>query len=256
MPDRSTGQPPLHAQVLGLIQAEISSGAWPGGHKLPTEHELSRRFTVSRATIRHALADLQRQGLIKTRRGHGSFVADGERHRAWHLMSTGGFLDDHVLEPGIVVLSRVLREEVCPLPPWACGALEIPIGSLGVTLERLRWVDGNLVLYGINYLPAAFADHILGAGLERESLFQRLETRADIHLAGTRRTIEAVVATAELAELLGVQRGHPLALVESVSWDRDDYPIECHRSWVRTDRMRLEVELGMDRGYRHALPPE
>ncbi|WP_112806958.1 FadR/GntR family transcriptional regulator [Ensifer sp.] len=52
----------------------IKSGAYQPDERLPTEHELSAEFEVSRPVIREALQRLRDQGLIYSRRGAGSFV--------------------------------------------------------------------------------------------------------------------------------------------------------------------------------------
>lgn len=237
--DRSSSEP-LHAQIARLLRASTGDGRWATGRRLPAEHDLARTYGVSRSTIRQALAELEHQGLLRKHRGRGSFVSGGHP-RTWHIESKGGFLDENVFDPDARVVSRVLTAEISPLPTWACGALGLEVGSIGGRIERLRWVGDDLFLYGINALPEPFAAAVIGPGLENDSIYRRLEQNADVRLAMSRRTIEAVTASGELAELLGVQRGHPLALVDIISWDASGQPVECSRSWVRTDRIRLEV---------------
>jgi DNA-binding LacI/PurR family transcriptional regulator len=65
---------PLHEQVRRLLEAEIRSGRIPVGSTLPPEYELSQRFGVSRATVRHALADMVASGMLRRRRGRGTVV--------------------------------------------------------------------------------------------------------------------------------------------------------------------------------------
>jgi GntR family transcriptional regulator, transcriptional repressor for pyruvate dehydrogenase complex len=65
------------AQAVGQALGErIHSGALPQGAKLPTEGELMARFNVSRTVVREALSSLQAAGLVRTRHGVGSFVAE------------------------------------------------------------------------------------------------------------------------------------------------------------------------------------
>jgi GntR family transcriptional regulator len=53
--------------------------------------------------------------------------------------------------------TRVLRVEHATLPYDAYEALDLPEGSSGVIIERLRRLDGVLALYGINYLIPSLA---------------------------------------------------------------------------------------------------
>jgi GntR family transcriptional regulator len=46
-----------------------------------------------------------------------------------------------------------------------------------------------------------------------------------------------------LANLLGVRPQMPLVYIESVTWDRAMQPFDCYRSWLRTDRMKIDIEV-------------
>ena len=58
----------------------LVEGARPGA-PLPSEAELCERFSVSRMTVRQALAELTNDGLVERRRGQGTFVAHRPVHR-------------------------------------------------------------------------------------------------------------------------------------------------------------------------------
>lgn len=60
--------------MRAAILANLHSGAWPPGHRLPTERALCEQFSISRSTVRRALTDLKEQGLIAQRVGSGTYV--------------------------------------------------------------------------------------------------------------------------------------------------------------------------------------
>lgn len=64
----------LADKVYALMLRSIRSGEFPTDGKLPAEHQLARRFDVSRPTVRHAIARLRSDGIVTSRRGAGSFV--------------------------------------------------------------------------------------------------------------------------------------------------------------------------------------
>ncbi len=68
----------LHTQIETQIRQSISTGRLAVGDQLPTENELSRRFKVSRSTIRQALKELEQAGLIMRIRGRGTFVTGND----------------------------------------------------------------------------------------------------------------------------------------------------------------------------------
>lgn len=66
--------PHLTSDLAGALRAEIVEGRIAPGDRLPSENELIARHGVSRTVVREAVARLQAEGLIHTRRGSGSFV--------------------------------------------------------------------------------------------------------------------------------------------------------------------------------------
>jgi len=63
-----------HRQIYEYLRREILRGAYGIGDQVPTEAELQRRFSVSRATVSKAVQVLARDGYLTRRRGTGSFV--------------------------------------------------------------------------------------------------------------------------------------------------------------------------------------
>src|SRR3984893_10197470 len=66
----------LSRQIATRLQHEIGTGFYPPGGRLPTEAELSQQFRVNRHTVRRALEELSRGGLVRVEQGRGSFVAE------------------------------------------------------------------------------------------------------------------------------------------------------------------------------------
>lgn len=63
-------------EVVQQIELLILEGVLRDGDRLPGERELSRRFDVSRPILREALKELEARGLVESRHGGGTFVAD------------------------------------------------------------------------------------------------------------------------------------------------------------------------------------
>ena len=72
---------PKYLQVADILRREIAEGVFRDGQTLMTEEELRVRFNVSRQTVRQAIALLEDDGLVDRRRGSGTYVRHGPRHR-------------------------------------------------------------------------------------------------------------------------------------------------------------------------------
>ncbi|MCC6475341.1 MAG: GntR family transcriptional regulator, partial [Burkholderiales bacterium] len=106
---------PKYAVVREKLRRQIADGTLRPGMRLPTELELPQRYGVSELTIRRALGDLVREGLIVRRRGSGSFVAD-RRYPP--------------LLPGRTLRLGLLRAR--PVAPGWAGGQGLSQGVLGV----------------------------------------------------------------------------------------------------------------------------
>jgi DNA-binding transcriptional regulator YhcF (GntR family) len=67
---------PMYLQIMEQIRARIAAGDWPAGKELPSIRVLAAALNVSVITIKRAYLDLESEGVIVTRHGKGSFVAD------------------------------------------------------------------------------------------------------------------------------------------------------------------------------------
>ncbi len=68
---------PMYLQLIEQIRRRIAVGDWPAGYELPSIRALAADVRVSVITVKRAYLELERDGLIVTRQGKGSFVADG-----------------------------------------------------------------------------------------------------------------------------------------------------------------------------------
>ncbi|MFI7012427.1 FadR/GntR family transcriptional regulator [Streptomyces sp. NPDC050145] len=64
----------LSEQVISALRAQISSGEWPVGSRIPTEPELVEQLGVARNTVREAVRALAHNGLLDIRQGSGTYV--------------------------------------------------------------------------------------------------------------------------------------------------------------------------------------
>jgi GntR family transcriptional regulator len=243
---------PLYFQLARLLIDEITRGRWKAGERLSSESEICEAYGVSRATVRQALSRLENEGMIHRFKGRGTFVTDS-RHRSWMLQSSEGFFHDEVGRLGLEVTSRVLRAEVASLPTWASQALGLAVGAEGAVLERLRFIDGDVVLHVTDYLLPRYAPIALSLRDRDGSLYERLSSEQGVSVHGGRRIMEATHGSPAIAKLLEVGPRTPLLLIESVSWDDRLEPFHCYHSWLRTDRVPVEIEVSRTQGANAAI---
>lgn len=67
---------PMYLQIMEQIRRRIAIGDWQAGHEIPSIRALAVALKVSVITVKRAYLELEREGVIVTRQGKGSFVSD------------------------------------------------------------------------------------------------------------------------------------------------------------------------------------
>lgn len=235
---------PYYVQVKEQVTREIERGDWPPGSLLPSEAELCARFDVSRTVVRQAMQEMEFEGLIYRRRGKGSFVTDRKVHERLVQKLTGFYQD--MIDQGHSVTNRVLRQTVAPAGSDIARPLGLEPTAEVVVIERLRLVNGNAINFSVSSVPYAICPSLLTADLVNQSLYAFIERACHQRIVRGRRTIEAILATDEIAQLLGVDADMPMFRITSICFLADGTPIEHARGYHRGDRSMFEVELLRD----------
>jgi DNA-binding GntR family transcriptional regulator len=141
---------PMYQQVADWLRQMIDSGELPPGAQLPTEKDLSERFSAVRATVRQGLALLVNEGLIRPSRPRGYFVREHElmyyRPQAeWRPHPTSPEMDRWMEEQTTLgrVPSQKISVEIIRAPARAATRLELGEDDLVVARRRTRYLDGE-----------------------------------------------------------------------------------------------------------------
>src|ERR1700754_5340477 len=152
------GQTLLADRLRDELLEDITSQQLQPGTKLPTEGELSKRFGVSRATVREAVRGLVEAGYVTRLRGSGSYVA--ERRRMPHgLDSTLSYLA-MIESAGAHAGMRVLDAAFEPCSKID-GPLQLGRSDTGLAVERVRTADEQPVIYSRDRIPARLLRDVL-----------------------------------------------------------------------------------------------
>ncbi len=229
----------MHAQIEDWLAGEIAVGALRPGERLPTEQDLAAWFGVSRMTLRHALGELARRGLVTRAVGRkgGTFVAEPKLEQ--DLTTLAGF-SEQLRRRGMVAGARVLTAVSRPAGPAAAAALELANGDPVHEVRRVRLADGRPIAVEHSLFPAALFPGMLEARLDG-SLYELLEAKYGRRPHRARESLEPVTAGVREAEALEIAEGAPLMLIERTAYARTGQPVEFARDLFRGDRTRLVV---------------
>lgn len=232
-----TGPVPLYFQVSSRLDAAIRGGTIPPGARLDNEISIAARLGLSRPTVRRAIQELVDKGLLVRRRGIGTQVVQGQVTRPVELSSLYEDLESTGHSPGTVVLEHT----VIAADDALAERLGVEVGADVVRIRRQRSTDGVPVAVLENILPGEFAD-ITAEQLETSGLYQVLRGRG-VAIRIAKQKIGARRAHGDEAELLGIERGHPVLTVERIAFDNAGRVIEVGHHCYRPDMYSFETTL-------------
>jgi GntR family transcriptional regulator len=232
---------PLYYQLKLQVQGLIDSGALQIGDMLPPENELCGYLSVSRPTVRQALSELVAEGWLTRQKGKGTFVSRPKIDVRFlqKLESFNSQMKQKGLTPSTKVLSLSKAAGVRRINEKMLLEPDEPL----VSLVRLRFGDGEPVVYVETFIPYARFPAILEQDFERNSLYERLESLYDARIYRVHREIEAANANRREAELLNIESGSAICLVKTVGYTNDDLPVEYSVARYRGDRNKFSIDL-------------
>ena len=200
---------PLYRQLADELRAQIRSGEFQAGTRIPSEHELAARYGLGRPTVRQATEQLVRGGLLERRRGAGTFVV--ERSTEVDLFSLGGTLDSF-RRRGITLSTRMLKP--LRLRTVRSDGDNPFSGERAYSFERLGSAKGRVVLLERIWLaagPFSGIDRLMQQG---DSLARLVEDHYHLKPNGGQQNFRVHPAQADTASALGAEIGMPLLLVK------------------------------------------
>jgi len=227
---------PLWAQLEAELRRRLEAGEFDEGY-FPTDLELTEAYEVSRHTVREAVRQLNKTGLLTRERGRGTVVNRAEFEQS---LGTLYSLFQSVESAGVEQTSEVLRLEVVT-DSAAATQLELPEDAEFVLLERLRLAAGAPLAVDRAWLPATMAAPLLDVDWSHTALYAELAAAgAPVPNQGWER-LTPIVPTPTDRGRLGLRKTDAAFFLERLG-SRDGRPIEWRTTIIRGDRYRFVTD--------------
>src|SRR5438445_5455453 len=227
---------PAYQKIQGSIRERIDAGDLKPGDAVASERELARLHRVSLMTARHALAGLEREGIVSRRRGAGTFVAPPRIHFN-KLMS----YTEQMASRGLAPSSAIILAKISESEEEIAARLGRPAATQMVKIERVRHSSDEPFAFETCYLPADEFPGLVKAPLGKVSLFATLENDYGVELAYADEEVDATAADMRVGELLAVPRGAPLLRMRQVIFSSKSKPVIYVIGLYRSERHSLFI---------------
>lgn len=227
---------PAYQKIQGSIRERIEAGHLKPGDAVASERELAKVHGVSLMTARHALAGLEREGVVERRRGAGTFIAPPRIHFN-KLMS----YTEQMASRGLAACSKVVAAKIIEHEEEIAARLMLPATSKMVKIERVRHTSDEPFALETCYLPAERFPGLAQRGLGRGSLFASLERDYGVQLTYADEEIDATAADGRVSQFLQVPRGAPVMRIRQVIYSSNAKPVIYVVGFYRAERHSLFI---------------
>ena len=217
---------PLYIQFKELLLTKIESGEWQPEHKLPSERSLCDKYGISRITVREAIKELARDGLIESVPGKGSFV----KHKSVaEFKPTTSFTVGTQMQ-NKVPSSRLISQEIIYASFGLVRELEIPLNSKVLMIHRVRFANDAPRVIQKAFIPLSYCEALLDYDFEKESLYRVLESSCQLIPVKVKNSFEARLAEEAEVEMLNLVPPAAVLVTRQTSYLANGRPIEYSRS--------------------------
>ncbi|MBI3574098.1 MAG: GntR family transcriptional regulator [Gammaproteobacteria bacterium] len=232
---------PLYTQIKGVLRMRILDGTYKPHEQIPSESEMMKNFRVSRITVRQALGDLQKEGMIFKIHGKGTFVSKPKAFQ--NLARLQGF-GEAMSNMGYETFSQVLSIKFEPANEVVAKKLCISGPEPVCEIRRIRFLNREPISLDVTYVPASIGERLKKEDMASRDIFLILENDYGFSLDTANLQIDAMLADEELARYLLVEEGSPILRIERLTNTADKQPLDFEYLYYRGDafQYRLSIE--------------
>ncbi len=236
---------PIYYQIETDLRKRILRREWEPNQKLPTEAELAREYDVSRLTLRQALAELEKDRIIKKQRGRGTVVNGLPEPFVNDLSFTliSGYRIKQ--QPGLA--SKVLDQRIVTnLPANIREKLKLDPSDSVIYIKRLILYEGKPLAAAHSWLPAELVPDFESVPLMNDSFSLTLSERYQLQAVLVEDYLEVVQATKADCELLSCVFDSPLVLMRGISFLEGARPLEYSHTLFSAASVRFRFTMRVD----------
>lgn len=230
---------PLYYQLMDIIIAEIETGKLKENDKLPSERELCKKYDISRATVRQAIQELEKENYIYKKHGKGTYVSPLKMKQ--NLLKFYSFTDE-MKKLGKVPTSEVIDFEIIYSNKKISKKMKIETGTMLYKFTRLRLADNTPMMVETSYVPYNRFPGIVKTDLESQAMYDIFTKRFNAVLTEAEEIFQPVLTRKNEAELLNIQVNTPSMMIERFTFERE-LIIEYTVCIARGDKFKYRVVL-------------
>lgn len=236
--DRSSPRK-YYLQLVEILSNIIRSGEIREGERLPTEEELCRQHSVSRAVVRTAMQELARQGLVRKIPGKGTFV---QRVTHGDGITLRTVLTEQVLDYGLEWSTEVVQKMMVSPPSDLASLFSTEKAGEVFKVIRLRLVQDSPTVLETSYVSADLCPGFALEDLRSGSVFDLLAGKYGVPIARTADSFAITTLEDHEAKLLRKRTGDAALLMDRIVYTTGDRVAAFIRVLNGSDDYRITIQ--------------
>ncbi|WP_085991632.1 GntR family transcriptional regulator [Oceanobacillus senegalensis] len=234
---------PIYYQLEEEIRRMILEELAPGDI-LPSERDYSEKYDISRMTVRQAISNLVKEGLIYRQKGRGTFVADKKFEQ--DLSGLSSFSED-MINRGLTPSSKLLSFNETSGNALVASKLQMETTDKIYEIKRIRLANEEPVALETVYTPKALVGELNEQDIDI-SFYDYIEKKLNLTIDYGDQTIEASLANEDEIHYLNINENDPVLVMHRTSYLNDvkETPIEYVTSTYRSDKYKFKMQMKRD----------
>ncbi|MGE6896671.1 GntR family transcriptional regulator [Priestia flexa] len=226
---------PLHVQLKNELEQKIREGHYK--QKIPSEREFMELYSVSRSTVREAISQLVREGILEKKHGKGTFISL-KPIQDWlgTLSSTTDIIKRMGMTPGAKLISHGVvkpSENIQRL----CEFDE------AYFIKRIRFADDIPIAIENQYYPLEIGMKLATYDINNGTLYDLLENELHIQFSEAEQIITSGHLSKEDSEYLDVSDYFNVLMTERITYDMEGNIVEYYEAAFRSDMYSFKMKL-------------
>ena len=236
------GQGYIYVRIYEALREAIWEGRYKPGELLPSEEKLGQIYSASRTTVRKAVKLLARERYVSVQQGRGAVVMQLKPVYGHSKYCGVKNLRVSLRTPGPGMLADLGGYfETVPAEEYVAELLQVEPGRQVYKTRWIQLIDGAAYCFAESFYRPDILPRLERLQTRPSGRFyQTLKDRFGLQVTETRDTIEAALATPDVARQLGVPLGSPMLLICRVG-SCSEGVFEYSRTYFRQDIFRLEI---------------
>jgi GntR family transcriptional regulator len=231
---------PLYHQLELILKENIEAGVWNENERIPSEHDLSKQYGVSRVTVRAVLTKFVNDGFLYRIQGKGTYVS-APKIVTSNVSYTG--IREQLEILGFNTTTKVIQ--ICEVHASTSVRKKLNLNSDDdkvIFIERVRFVNDIPFSLHRSYLPTFIGASIQEEQLVNEQLCVILSRDYGYNRTRVVETLESTIGDSYETSLLEVNNNHPLLLLEDIIYSSTGVAFEYSKVLFRGDKMKMKFE--------------